>query len=225
MSDMPGLGLAGRPLHFIWIADCSGSMSEAGKIQALNHAIEEALPHLRDAAASHPQVDMRMRVLAFASGARWHVADPTPIDEFDWPPLTAGGVTDLGAALREVAAQMHAPPMERRALPPVLVLVSDGEPTDDFAGGLAALLNSTWGSKAVRMAIAIGRDANLDVLQRFIAHPELRPQRAASPEDLARLIQWASTVAVQRSTVVGGSSTSAPPPPTRSDVFQQDTWL
>jgi len=39
MSRRPGSELASRPLHFIWIADSSGSMEQDGKIQALNTAI------------------------------------------------------------------------------------------------------------------------------------------------------------------------------------------
>ena len=34
ISKRPGGELASRPLHFIWLADCSGSMSIDGKIQA-----------------------------------------------------------------------------------------------------------------------------------------------------------------------------------------------
>ena len=41
MAKRPGGELATRPLHFIWIADCSGSMSVDGKIQALNTAIRD----------------------------------------------------------------------------------------------------------------------------------------------------------------------------------------
>ena len=47
MSKLPGGALASRPLHFIWVADCSGSMSVDGKIQALNNAIREAIPHMQ----------------------------------------------------------------------------------------------------------------------------------------------------------------------------------
>ena len=46
MPKRPGGELATRPLHFIWIADCSGSMSIDGKIQALNNAIREVLLHI-----------------------------------------------------------------------------------------------------------------------------------------------------------------------------------
>ncbi len=50
MSKLPGGALASRPLHFIWVADCSGSMSVDGKIQALNNAIREAIPHMQQVA-------------------------------------------------------------------------------------------------------------------------------------------------------------------------------
>ena len=33
----PGARLAGRPLHFIFLLDGSGSMATDGKIEALNH--------------------------------------------------------------------------------------------------------------------------------------------------------------------------------------------
>lgn len=195
MDKRPGGGLAGRPLHFIWITDCSGSMQADGKIQALNTAIREAVPHLRDLAARNPHAQILVRALAFSSGTRWHVADPVPVERLTWPDLHAYGYTDLGAALWEVASVLRSPPMEPRSLPPALVLVSDGGPTDDFESGMQALLAEPWGAKAVRLAIGIGRDADLDVLQRFIARPDIRPVTAAHPEQLVQLVRWASTVA------------------------------
>jgi uncharacterized protein YegL len=191
----PGGGLAGRPLHFIWIADCSGSMQADGKIQALNNAIREAIPHLRDLAARNPHAQILVRALAFSSGTRWHVQEPVPVEKLVWHDLHAYGYTDLGAALTEVASVLRQPPMEPRSLPPALVLVSDGEPTDDFEAGIQALMAEPWGAKAVRLAIGIGRDADTDVLQRFIGRPEIRPVTAAHPEQLVQLVRWASTVA------------------------------
>ena len=37
MTERPGGELSSRPLHFMWICDCSGSMNMDGKIQALNN--------------------------------------------------------------------------------------------------------------------------------------------------------------------------------------------
>jgi len=197
MANRPGGELAKRPLHFFWLADCSGSMSVDGKVQSLNTAISDAIPHMRQVASENPNAEILVRALRFSSGAQWHVAQPTPIESFVWQPLVAEGATDLGYALTMLAAQLKMPPMPQRALPPVVVLVSDGFPTDDFATGLAALMNEPWGKKAVRVAVAIGQDADTSVLERFIGNPEIKPVRANNPEQLTRFIRWASTAVLK----------------------------
>jgi len=108
-----------------------------------------------------------------------------------------GGNTDMGMALQTVAEHLKIPPMTERALPPILVLVSDGQPTDDFESGLRLLMEQPWGKKAVRIAIGIGQDANLDILQKFIGHLEIKPLLANNPESLVRYIKWASTAVLK----------------------------
>ena len=156
MKRRPGGELATRPLHFIWIADCSGSMATDGKIQALNYAIRNAIPDMQKVADENPNAQVLVRAIKFSSGAQWHVSQPTPAADFEWTDLSADGVTDMGKALSMVADQLKIPPMTDRALPPVLVLISDGQPTDDFESGLEMLMEQAWGKKAVRIAIAIG---------------------------------------------------------------------
>ena len=96
-----------------------------------------------------------------------------------------------------VANQLKMPPMPERALPPVLVLVSDGQPTDDFEAGLKTLMEQPWGKKAIRIGIAIGTDADLNVLQKFIGHPEIHPLKANNPRDLVKYIKWVSTAVLK----------------------------
>ncbi len=197
MTIRPGGAMAARPLHFIWIADCSGSMSVDGKIQALNNAIREAIPHMQKEADDNPNAEVLIRAIKFSSGATWHILQPTPVSTFRWVDLQASGVTDLGKALSMVADQLKMPPMADRALPPVLVLISDGQPTDDYAKGLNDLMAQPWGRKAVRIAIAIGEDADHDVLQKFIGHPEMKPLQANNPEALLQFIKWVSTAVLK----------------------------
>lgn len=213
--SIPGGRMANRPLHFIWMVDCSGSMGYEGKIQALNNAAREAIPQMRDAAASQPQAEVLVQVISFAEGAQWVVKDPTPVETFAWTDLAANGTTDLGRALEMVADQLAVPPMSTRALPPVIVLISDGQPTDDFQAGLERLLEQPWGKKAIRIAIAIGRDANDEVLRRFIDNPDIRPVQASNPEQLVRYIRWASTLITPISQPPRDSQgpTIAPPDP------------
>ena len=192
--------LATRPLHFIWLCDCSGSMA-GSKIQTLNTAIREAIPHMQRVADENPFADVLVRTITFSDGAMWQNVQPTPVVDFKWTDLRADGVTDMGKALSMVAEQLKIPPMTERALPPVLVLISDGQPTDDFASGLKALMDQPWGKKAMRLAIAIGVDAQTpevqEVFQRFIGNPELKPLAANNPEALINRIKWASTVVLK----------------------------
>ncbi|WP_289059190.1 VWA domain-containing protein [uncultured Mesotoga sp.] len=193
---LPGGELASRPLYFFWICDCSGSMS-GEKIQSLNMAIRESIPEMRQVADDNPSGQLLVRVLEFSSGARWKNTQPIPIENFTWTDLSASGVTDMGRAFSMVADQLKIPPMPGRALPPVLVLVTDGQPTDDYKSGLNQILNLQWGKKAVRIAIGIGQDCDFDVLEEFIGNSEIKPLHANNPEALARYIKWASTAVVK----------------------------
>ena len=221
MPKLPGGPLARRPLHFIWIADCSGSMGYGGKIQSLNYAIRNALPDMQKVANENPNAEVMVRAVKFSSGASWHVANPVPVDKFSWVNLEADGVTDMGKALELVAAQLDQTVVPQRALPPVLVLISDGQPTDDVSVGLRDLMAQPWGKKAVRIAIAIGDDADKSVLQRFIGHPELEPLQAKNAQSLVRFIKWVSTSVLKEA-----SSPQSQGPNTSQDTDQdtdQDT--
>lgn len=231
MPKLPGGPLARRPLHFIWIADCSGSMGYRGKIQSLNNAIREALPHMQDAAAQNPNAEVMVRAVKFSSGASWHMSNPVPVEQFRWDDLEASGVTDMGKALQLVAEQLDPETMPQRALPPVLVLISDGHPTDDVSAGLRDLMAQPWGTKAVRIAIAIGDDAEKSVLQRFIGHPELEPLQANNAESLVTFIKWVSTAVLKSASspasqaVNEEQSTNVPLPPVPDpDVQVDDVW-
>jgi len=211
MSKRPGGQLATRPLHFIWIADASGSMKDDGKIQALNMAIREAIPHMQKVASENPNAQVLVRAIKFSSGAQWHISQPTPVEDFKWVDLKADGVTDMGKALTMVADQLKIPPMTDRALPPVLVLISDGQPTDSFEKGLQKLLDEPWGKKAVRIAIAIGRDADHGVLQKFIGHNEIKPLQANNPESLVNYIKWVSTAVLKSASAPASQAAAATP--------------
>jgi len=204
MPGFPNVRLANRPLHFFYLCDCSGSMAAQGKMQSLNQAIRQSLPGMNRVARDNPEARVLVRAVSFADQASWHIPEPTLVEGLEWRDLQAGGCTAMGAALELVAEQLRAPPMEERALPPVLVLISDGQPTDDFEAGLARLMREPWAQKAVRLAIALGHDADLEVLQQFIGpapanqreRSPRRPLQASNATSLAQYIQWASTAVV-----------------------------
>lgn len=192
--ERPGGELASRPLHFFWMVDCSGSMFSDGKIGTVNNAIQECIPEMASAAENNPNAQLLVRALQFSTGASWITANPVPVEDYSWEDMEANGVTDMGKAFELLAAQLGIPPMPSRALPPVIVLLSDGQPTDDYKSGLAKLKALPWFKKAVRIAISIGRDADDDVLVEFTGNRELVLQ-ANNPTALVKMIKWASTTA------------------------------
>ena len=178
------------------------------KMQSLNQAIRQTLPAMAEVASDNPEAQLLVRAVRFSDRAEWHIAQPTPVEELQhaWQDLEAYGLTSMGQAMTLVADVLRTPPMEQRALPPVLVLISDGAPTDDYYAGLQKLFDEPWARKAVRLAIAIGHDAAVDELQKFIGPegnsaqtndgPALRPLQANDARTLARYIKWASTAVV-----------------------------
>ena len=190
----PGGELASRPIHFFWVVDCSGSMSYDGKINIVNNAIEECIPEMAAAADNNPNAQLLIRALQFSSGASWLTAKPVPVEDYSWDPLEANGLTEMGKAFDLLAAQLSIPPMPSRALPPVIVLLSDGMPTDDYKKGLNKLKALPWFKKAVKIAISIGKDAEDDILEDFTGNKELILQ-ANNAAALAKMIKWASTTA------------------------------
>lgn len=212
MSSRPGNTLAQRPLHFFVLADCSGSMAADGKMQALNNAMRETIPHLVEVADANPHALVMVRVLAFSSGARWHVEAPTPIETFEWTDLVADGYTDLGAALTLLAEELRSPPMEERALPPAIVLVSDGMPTDEYKQAYNALVDEAWGARSVRLAVGIGRDADREMLNGFVSSEDLGAVTANNPEQLAHMIRWASVHASRAASTATALPTFGPTP-------------
>ena len=189
----PGGELATRPIHFFWVVDCSGSMY-GEKIGIVNNTIQECIPEMRNSADNNPNAQLLIRALQFSSGASWITTSPVPIENYSWEDMEANGLTELGKAFDLLAAQLSIPPMPARALPPVIVLLSDGQPTDDYKKSLDKLKGMPWFRKAVKIAISIGQDADDDVLIEFTGNKELVLQ-ANNATALAKMIKWASTTA------------------------------
>jgi uncharacterized protein YegL len=176
------------------------------RIEALNFAIKDALPAMRDAASGHPQANVFVRALQFDDNARWMVEERTPLERFSWRPLQAAcGLTAMGAAFALVAKELASPPFPQAYWPPVIVLITDGHPTNgirglpDFDEGLKALMGQGAGRHAVRIGIAIGDDADLGTIARFIDNAAIPPLHARTAGELVEFVRWTSTSSIARS--------------------------
>ncbi|MDR2931733.1 MAG: VWA domain-containing protein [Oscillospiraceae bacterium] len=190
--------VARRTMVLFFVVDTSGSM-DGSKIGSLNTAIEDVLPEIKQISQENVDAQIKIAVLEFSSGARWLTPAPMEVADYSWNYLNADGVTDLGAACAELNAKLSRNAFMNDvagSFAPAVFLLSDGEPTDDYKKPLEDLNNNNWFKKAIKVAVAIGDDANKDVLKEFTGSSET-VLTVYSPEALKKLIRFVSVTASQ----------------------------
>lgn len=189
-------GIVKRQMVLFFVVDTSGSM-QGTKIGAVNTAIREVLPELKDAGGS--DIDLKVACLTFSSGCQWMYSTPIASDSFQWTNVDADGVTDLGAACRELNEKLSKNGFLKApsgSVAPVIFLLSDGEPTDDFESGINLLQQNNWFKHGIKVAVAIGDDANKDVLAKFTGNIEA-VITVHTPEALRKWIRKVSITSSQ----------------------------
>jgi uncharacterized protein YegL len=191
-----------KTMALFFLIDTSGSMA-GSKIGAVNAAIAEVIPELRDISQANADALIKVAALEFSYGVKWLTSEPLDVDRFQWNNINAAGETDLGAACIELSGKLSTKSFMREAtgsFAPALFLLSDGAPTDDFDAGLAELQKNNWYRQAIRVAIAIGDDADRCVLAKFTGSAEtvLEAHNAAALKKLIKFVSVrASKIASQ----------------------------
>lgn len=187
-----------RSMTIFFIVDTSGSMF-GEKIGALNQAVEEAIPELKNLSSSNADAVTKVAVLKFSTGAEWITPTPVDIDKFKWNPLNVDGMTDFGEACFKLEQKLHKEEFMcdvAGCFAPVFILISDGVPTDDYIKPLEKLKNNNWFKNGIKIAISIGDDADNIMLGYFTGNPETA-MVVYSPEILRRVIRFVSVTASQ----------------------------
>lgn len=178
---------AQRQLSVVFLVDASGSMAEHGKLSALNLAMREMLDALATMSAAEGEV--RCAVIGF-NGARAYIQMPLagPLATA-WTEIRPGGGTPFGAALELLIELVAAASIDDGASQTVIILVSDGQPTDEYERALRHLDSSASGSQSVRLAMSIGPDCDTLQLERF-AGDRRRVFAAVDACEIDRLLKF-----------------------------------
>lgn len=190
-----------RVMTLFYVVDTSGSM-KGSKIGTVNSAMEEAV--LRDLPAiseENDDAEIKAAIMQFSSGCSWITPASAPVGVGDlvWNDLEAGGLTDFGAACLELESKLSRSAFlksDTGCYAPVILLLSDGGPTDDWEAGLEKLQKNNWFKAAIKIAIAIGDSADREVLARFTGSPEAVAD-AGDKSTLKKLIRRVSVRASQ----------------------------
>ncbi|MGN0978150.1 MAG: VWA domain-containing protein [Faecousia sp.] len=163
-------GIVRKNLHVFYILDTSKSM-QGERISMLNAAMEETLKALGEAAKKNSDAKIKVAIMEFNTGARWITEDGPEdfdADDFAWTPLTAGGLTDMGAALTELNSKLSQrgwlKSMEG-ALMPILIFMTDGRPTDNYLKALEEIKKNRWFARATKIGFAVGDKEDTDMVK------------------------------------------------------------
>lgn len=199
-----------RTMTLFFLIDTSGSMA-GNKIGAVNDAIVNVLPMLEDISASNPDAEIKVAALEFSNGTKWLYNEPKSVEDFKWIDVQAGGLTSLGEACVELNSKLSRSGYMKSAsgsYAPAIILLSDGGPTDNFDGGLQTLQGNNWFKNSIRIAIAIGDDADLNVLSRFTGNSEavIKVQNIDALKQIIRIVAVTSSQIGSKSSSAGDTS-------------------
>ncbi len=189
-------GVSRKSLVIFFMIDTSGSM-KGTKIGELNTIMEELIPEIRRVGEADTEV--KVAVLTFSTDVKWMYPEPIPIEEFEWVRLNASGVTSMGAAFKELSSRMsrnsflNSPSL---SFAPVIFLMTDGYPSDDYEEGLKALSVNSWYKFGLKAALGIGNEANDDMLAEFTGSSDT-VVHAYSGNQLAQMIKIVAVTASQ----------------------------
>lgn len=166
-----------KHLPVILLLDVSGSMG-GEKINKLYDAVVEMVDDFVDQAEK--EVIIEVAIFTFGADVQLHTKY-TPVADLKAtgiPRFVANGQTPLGHCLEQAKAYIDdREETDGSNYAPTVVVVSDGEPTDNWRPMLKKFItqssNADRSYKSQRLAVAIGSGANRDMLEEFTGDPSL----------------------------------------------------
>ena len=188
---------AKKSMTIFFLIDVSGSM-KGTKIGALNSTMEELLPTL--VGVGEATTEVKIAVMKFSTNVEWITPRPVRIEEYQyWNRLEAEGLTFMGDAFQELSGKLsrsaflNSPSL---SYAPVIFLLSDGSPNDDWKKGLETLRQNRWFQYGLKIALGIGSEVDMEVLKEFTGNEELAV-RARNADQLTRLIKLMAVTSSQ----------------------------
>ena len=152
---------------------------------------------------------MKIAVLEFNSGCKWlNPSGPEDMEDFMWEELSAGGLTDIGAALTELDSKLS-----RKAFLnsitgsylPIIIFMTDGYATDDYTKALAQIRQNKWFQRATKIGFALGDDPDKKMISEVVGNCEA----VINTNDLSLFSRLMKYVSVTSSMLVSTSRTTA----------------
>ena len=212
--------IARKTLVFFYLIDLPDSMDET-EIASLNEALKEHLSEMKRCSDDSSDFVAKLAVMKVSNGADWITTRPVDFGDFEWIDLNSIGASCLGEAFKLLNSKLSKDEFLQDKignLPPTIILMSNGKPNDDFESGLVKLKENRWFRHAIKVAVAIGDDADKNVLADFTGTNETVIE-AKNKHHLKKMIQFVSVKTSTRGTSNTGGGTD---PDASAEAAQKD---
>lgn len=193
------------------MSTCDGS-SSTSRIAALNHAVQNMVKEF--SALCRQGQNICVGIISFNSEAHVHRPDGVnffaPADKIQWTPLSAGGYTAMGAAL-ENAMTLLENELPKPCYRPLVVLLSDGEPNDEWRGPLQRFITQGNSARCERLALMVGQLTVPEALRLFTQGCQNPVVRAENSGEISRFFQFVTMSVSTRSHAANHNQPQRPP--------------
>jgi phage/colicin/tellurite resistance cluster terY protein len=160
-------GTPERYMPVVLLLDVSGSMS-GDKIDNLYDATVKMIETFVE--EGKKEIPFKLAIITFGARVECHTRYTDVKDLQNLTRFQASGMTPLGAALRMAKDMIEdRDETKGRWYRPAVVLVSDGQPNDDFRQPMKDFMQNGRSAKCQRIAMAIGNDADEQMLKSFVS--------------------------------------------------------
>ena len=202
-----------KNLPIFYLLDTSGSMT-GEPIAILNHATTETMEELKKVAKKNSNGKLQIAVMEFNTNVKWMQPDGLEeAEDFYWVDLQAGGLTEVGAALKELDSKLSRETFLKGImgnLMPVIIIMTDGGATSDYKKELDEIKKNRWFQNASKIGFAVGEYADLDMIADVVGNSEA-VIKTDDMKTFSKLIRLASVTASKIGSVsrtsAGGSIT------------------
>lgn len=212
-----------RPLPVILLLDVSGSM-QGTKIDSLYEATVDMIDSFVNEEIKETVINIA--IITFGGEVNLHT-EFTPVKDLQAKGITkfhATGGTPLGVALRMAKDMINDKSiMPSNSYIPAVVVASDGEPNDDWREPLNDFLNGDRTSKCQKFAVAIGADADRNVLEMYTGTAE-NVFFAEEADEIADNFKKVTMSVVVRSKSVNPNDFSNQVAPNQNDNDDDDNY-
>ncbi len=187
-------GIPRKQLNIFYVLDTSGSM-DGVPIATLNRTMSETISSVKQLVEKTADALVKISVLLFNSSCQWvQPKGAERLEDFIWEDVKAGGMTEMGLALKELNSKMSRKGFIESDIGsylPVIIIMTDGRPTDEPDEALEEIKKNKWFTKAVKIGFALGPCADVNLLEKIVQDSEA-VIKTDSLETFARLFKKAT---------------------------------